>query len=201
MMSASVIEMTKKISKFQFSLLQLREIKLALKLFQAQENDIFLVTAPKSGTTWLKAVLYALINREACHPHDPHHPLLNQTPHQLVPWLEFAYLSGDDSEGKIVYLCRDIKDTFVSLFHFSNRINYLLFMRYEEMQNEPLVQLRRLAYCLGRPFFQEEENSENDFFFRSGLVGDWKNYLTTEMGSKLDQITEEKFKGTGLSMT
>lgn len=41
----------------------------------------------------------------------------------------------------------------------------------------------------------------NDSFFRSGVVGDWKNYLTAEMGIKLDQITEEKFSGSGLSMT
>ncbi|WOG83520.1 hypothetical protein DCAR_0102696 [Daucus carota subsp. sativus] len=268
--------------------------------FQARENDIFLVTAPKSGTTWFKAIIYALINREACHPQDPHHPLLKQTPHQLVPWLEYvAPLDNNNlvsnsldssptrifgthtpivslpesimEKGKIVYLCRDIKDTFVSLFHFSNKINFrpspislenafdlfcrgsspsgpvwdqilgywkkshdkphkVLFMRYEDMQNEPRVQLRHLALFLGKPFSQEEENSglpdqiiklcsfntmsnleanktgdflgvvRNDSFFWSGVVGDWKNHLTVEMGSKLDQITEEKFSGSGLSL-
>lgn len=37
------------------------------KYFQSRKNDIFLLTAPKSGTTWLKAIIYALINREV-HP-------------------------------------------------------------------------------------------------------------------------------------
>nr|GMD80378.1 cytosolic sulfotransferase 5 [Ipomoea batatas] len=31
-----------------------------------------------------------------------------------------------------------------------------------------------------------------------GKVGDWRNYLTDEMARRLDQIVEEKFKGTGL---
>ncbi|KAK1385402.1 Sulfotransferase [Heracleum sosnowskyi] len=270
------------------------------KHFQAHKNDIFLVTAPKSGTTWLKAIIYALINREAFHPQDPHHHLLTKGPHQLVPFLEFkeqsdydwASNSSEDNstrifgshiptvslpksimeEGKVVYLCRDIKDTFISLFHFSNKAIFrsspislenafdlfckgassagpiweqilgywkesqgrphkVLFMRYEEMKEEPLVQLRRLAHFLGKPFSQEEENSqmldqiiklcsfENlsnlvvnktgiwggevkmDIYFRTGVVGDGKNTLTTEMCSKLDQITEEKFCGSGLYMT
>ncbi|XP_074347971.1 cytosolic sulfotransferase 8-like [Apium graveolens] len=176
------------------------------------------------------------------------------------------------NEGKVVYLCRDIKDTFISLFHFSNKANFrpshisleyafdlfcrgvslsgpiwdqilgywkesrerpdkVLFMRYEEMTNEPHLQLRRLAHFLEKPFSHEEEKSglldqiiklcsfdsmsklevnktgtmvgeiRNDSFFRNGVVGDWKNYLTTEMASKLDQITEEKFRNSGLSLT
>ncbi|KAL8100578.1 hypothetical protein AgCh_032726 [Apium graveolens] len=103
------------------------------------------------------------------------------------------------------------------------RPNTVMFMRYKEMTDEPHVQLRRLAHFTGKPFSQEEENSglldqiiklcsfdsmsklevnktgnfigklRNDAFFRSGVVGDWKNYLTEEMASKLDRITEEKF--------
>ena len=268
--------------------------------FHAHENDVFLVTSPKSGTTWLKAILYALINREACSPQDPHHPLLEKTPHQLVPFLEllkpsdydFVSNSSDNSisrifachiptaslpisireAGKIVYLCRDIKDTFVSHFHFSNEANVrpspislenafhlfckgtslagpvwdhilgywkeslerpdkVLFMSYEQITDEPHVQLRCLAHFLGKPFSQEEESSglldqiiklcsfksmskqevnktgnffgevKNNLFFRSGVVGDWKNCLTAEMASKLDQITGEKFHGSGLYLT
>lgn len=267
--------------------------------FQPRENDVVLVTAPKSGTTWLKAILYALINREIHHPQNAHHPLLNKTPHELVPFFEITKPSEYDSffsdstsrifgchipivslpksiiedDGstniKIVYLCRNIKDNFASLFHFANnanlrsspisleetfdlyckgittagpiweqilgfwkesleRPNKVLFMRYEELMFEPNVQLRRLAKFLGKPFSPEEENSDminqitslcsfgnmiklqvnnsghllpglgNSSFFRNGEVGDGNKCLTAEMAAKLDQITQEKFHGSGL---
>ncbi|WOH15710.1 hypothetical protein DCAR_0935253 [Daucus carota subsp. sativus] len=108
--------------------------------------------------------------------------------------------------------------------------NKVLFMRYEEMKDEPYLQLRRLANFLGIPFSPEEENSglidqiisicsfksmtkvdvnktgtvvdgfNNSSFLRKGVVGDWKNCLTADMASRLDQITEEKFRGSGLSL-
>ncbi|XP_074376269.1 cytosolic sulfotransferase 5-like [Apium graveolens] len=271
--------------------------------FKPRKNDIFLATAPKSGTTWLKAILYALINREVHPPKSPQHPLLTKTPHNLVPFIEFVnpseydsisnspdsctrifathsalvslpkYITDDASSSncKIVYLCRDIKDNFVSYFHYANKANVrsspisledafnlyckgittggpvwdqileywngslekphkVLFMRYEDVKNEPQVQLRRLAQFLGKPFSQDEENRyladqiitlcsfdnlsnlevnntgknrqqvSNGAYFRNGVVGDWKNYLSEDMVSRLDQITEEKFRGSGLSV-
>lgn len=288
---------------FWYSPLSLQGIVDCQKYFQPCENDIFLVTAPKSGTIWLKAILYALINREAHSPRNPDHPLLNRTPHQLIPFLELLKPSEYDSvcnssdsrtrifathipvlslpksithdpsssNCKIVYLCRNIKDNFVSNFHFANKAslrpspisleeafdlyckgisaagpvwdqilgywkesqenpNKVLFMRYEEMKNEPQFQLRHLARFLGKPFSKEEENSclvdqiislcsfdnmsklevnntgnfkhgfSNVAFFRNGVIGDWKNCLTADMASRLDQITKEKFHGTGLSL-
>ncbi|CAB4264829.1 unnamed protein product [Prunus armeniaca] len=57
------------------------------KHFQALDIDILLVRTPKSGTTWLKAILFALVKR----PQDPdpqQHPLITNIPHVLVPFLE-----------------------------------------------------------------------------------------------------------------
>ncbi|KAK1394923.1 Sulfotransferase [Heracleum sosnowskyi] len=286
---------------FWFLALPLHGMIECQQQFKPRRNDIFLVTPPKSGTTWFKAIIYTLLNRQVYHPQDPHHPLLTNTPHQLVPFInllkpsEYDSISNspdsssrifsahmptvilpksvlednDSSNCKIVYLCREIKDTFVSFFHFVNknvdlsscslenafnlysrgvspagpvwdqiigywkesleRPNKVLFMRYEDMKNEPYVQLRRLARFLGKPLSEEEENSgvldkivklcsidnlrnlevnksgttsiglKNHTFYRNGQVGDWKKYLTSEMASKLDHITEEKFRGSGLS--
>ncbi|XP_074375537.1 cytosolic sulfotransferase 13-like [Apium graveolens] len=286
---------------FWYSVPLLLGVITCQKHFQPRENDIFIVTAPKSGTTWMKAILYALINREAHPPKTPHHPLLNNAPRDLVPFLEFLSPSEYDSvcnspdksmrifathipvsnfpesitsslsNCRVVYMCRDIKDNFVSLFHFANKANLrpspisledafnsyckgvsavgpvwdqilgywkesqekphkVLFMKYEEMKNEPKSQMRRLANFLGVPFSVEEENSgmvdqiislcsfesmtkvdvnkmgnfvdgfTNSSFFRKGVVGDWRNCLTPDMASRLDEITEEKFRGSGLSL-
>lgn len=51
--------------------------------FQACENEIFLVNAYKSGTTWLKALVHVpSVNRKVFHPQDPH-------PYQIVPFVKF----------------------------------------------------------------------------------------------------------------
>ncbi|KAM0002249.1 putative quercetin-3-sulfate 4'-sulfotransferase [Helianthus debilis subsp. tardiflorus] len=41
---------------------------------------------------------------------------------------------------------------------------------------------------------------ENQEFFRKGEVGDWKNHLTEEMKDRIDNITNNKLKGSGLTL-
>ncbi|OWM71891.1 hypothetical protein CDL15_Pgr017774 [Punica granatum] len=270
--------------------------------FKAQDSDVLLVTTPKSGTTWLKAILFALLNRSRyLEPHKKlDHPLLQKNPHDLVPSLELGLYVEDpnpdlssftsprlfathlshvslpdsvkDSKCKLVYLCRNPKDTFVSLWHFTNKLRLkemgtntleetfdkfcrgvssngpywdhvlgyykaslemphkVLFLKYEEMTEKPSEQLKRLAGFLGCPFSEDEEangggdeilrlcsfdnlsklevnrsgklptGEENRLFFRKGEVGDWVNYLTPEMIERLDRITKEKFRGSGLKL-
>lgn len=104
----------------------------------------------------------------------------------------------------------------------------VLFLKYEEMKDQPEHQLRKLSEFLGCPFSEEEEKegvlqgivklcsfdnlsnlkinkvgklpSGEDYsvFFRKGEVGDWKNHLTMEMVEHLDKICKEKFDGSGL---
>ncbi|CAH8388990.1 unnamed protein product [Eruca vesicaria subsp. sativa] len=105
---------------------------------------------------------------------------------------------------------------------------HVLFMRYEELKEEPYGQIKRLAEFLECPFTEEEEQSgmvkkilelcslrslsglevnktgrtwtgvDLKSFYRRGEVGDSKNYLTPEMETKLDMIIEEKLEGSGL---
>ncbi|KAM3203473.1 hypothetical protein P3L10_031099 [Capsicum annuum] len=117
---------------------------------QAHNSHIILVTNPKSGTTWLKLLLFALINRKKHPIFEQNHPLLVKSPHDLAPFLEFKlYVDGDvpnsssftsprllsthfpyawlpksvhDSKTKLVNLCRDPKDTFISMWHFANKL-------------------------------------------------------------------------------
>lgn len=104
----------------------------------------------------------------------------------------------------------------------------VLFLKYEDMKEEPVVQLYRLAEFLGCTFSPDEEElgvvekileltsfdsmsslevnkigrlaigMENRHFFRQGVVGDWEKYLSAEMVEKIDGIMQEKLVGSGL---
>ncbi|KAF3338907.1 flavonol sulfotransferase-like protein [Carex littledalei] len=100
----------------------------------------------------------------------------------------------------------------------------VLFLKYEEMMNDPIEAVTRLADFIGCPFTEEEvkqnvvvkvvefcsfnklkdldvnkNNSKNDFLFRKAVVGDWQNYITAEMATKLDKITEERLQDSGFT--
>ncbi|KAF7130096.1 hypothetical protein RHSIM_Rhsim10G0016400 [Rhododendron simsii] len=81
----------------------------------------------------------------------------------------------------------------------------ILILKYEEVKREPGVhvksfdKLRNLEVNkTGVSRFCEEIVIPNRGFFRTGEVGDGKNYLTEEMIESLDRITKRKFEGTGL---
>ncbi|CAF1696479.1 unnamed protein product [Brassica napus] len=235
--------------------------------FQPQDTDVILASSPKSGTTWLKALTVALLERSK---HHDDHPLLSDNPHALVPFLENnLYLKSstpdltkysssprlfathmplhtlkeglNGSPCKIVFMCRNAKDAGVTFYgpFWDQVLSYwrgsledpsrVLFMKYEEMKEEPYAQLKRLAEFLGCPFTEEELESgsvdkvlelcslrslsdleinksgknvngvDYKFYFRKGEVCDWKNHLTPEMERRIDMIIEEKLKGSGLS--
>ncbi|KAJ4720543.1 Sulfotransferase [Melia azedarach] len=101
----------------------------------------------------------------------------------------------------------------------------ILFLKYEDLKGDPEGEVKKLASFLGRPFENKQEiekvlwksslerlkildvNKDDSrsivpiptsSFFRRGVVGDWKNYLTEEMEQGLDQITCIKLEGSGL---
>ncbi|CAL4909195.1 unnamed protein product [Urochloa decumbens] len=210
-----------------------------LDTFAARPTDVILATMPKSGATWLKALVYAVVHRGR-HPPAPagdkrhhHHPLLASSPHELVPFLHDLYNENHRSappgpllelEGmssprvlavhapftalpasvpasgcRVVYLCRDPKDAFVSLRHFLDekkpegspaitplaeafdlfcggvspfgpvwghmagywkesvaRPGEVMFLRYEQLKEDAVGSVTRLAEFLGSPFTDEE---------------------------------------------
>ncbi|KAK9064681.1 hypothetical protein SSX86_016063 [Deinandra increscens subsp. villosa] len=149
---------------------QLQGVISCQKHFQSQHTDILLVTTPKSGTTWLKSILFTLLNRTNLPPTQKNHPLLSTNPHILVPFLEIKLYTDDsnpdlssfpsprlfsshlpynslpksvqDSRCKIIYLCRNPKDTFVSLWAFTNKL------RLEQMGSNSIEQVFE-KFCEG----------------------------------------------------
>ena len=265
--------------------------------FQARDTDLILATMPKSGTTWLKAMAFAVQNRKSFSISN-NHPLLTANPHDLVPFLEYKLYANNqlpdlsmlpqprllathvpfpslpasikNSGCRIAYLCRNPLDTFVSSWNFLMKVrpealgpismeegierycmgemafgpfwkhmleywkeslnspNKMLFMKYEDIKEDPVFQLKRLAKFMGVPFSFEEERKgvveeisrlcsfenlknlevnqtgrsigyfENKNLFRKGVVGDWVNHLTPSMAEKLFQVMKEKLAEYGL---
>ncbi|KAL7193428.1 hypothetical protein ACSBR2_025107 [Camellia fascicularis] len=226
-------------------------------------------------------------------------PLLTTNPHSLVYFLDFEIYGKNpiikledlpsprvlathmphsalptsikDSNCRVVYLCRNPLDMFISYRHFvakfsnkpfdpslieesfdmfcrgvssygpfwdhvleywkasQERPNKVLFLKYEDMKEDPISHLKVLAKFMGLPFSVEEEsqgvieevlklcsfdnlkdlevntNETNrnghpySMFFRKAEVGDWANYLTPSMLERMNKLMEEKFAGSGLN--
>ncbi|XP_071687405.1 cytosolic sulfotransferase 13-like [Rutidosis leptorrhynchoides] len=65
--------------------------------FKARQTDIYLATLPKSGTTWLKALVFAIVRRNELQTNCKTscvstHPLLSSNPHKCVPFVESVIL-------------------------------------------------------------------------------------------------------------
>lgn len=129
---------------------EIQSIVSIQKLYQAQDDDIIVATIPKSGTTWLKALSFAIVNRQHFAHNHANHPLLTSNPHQLVPFLEYKLFANNeipdmsrlsrprlmgthvpmtalpgsvrDSKCKLVYIVRNPFDNFVSVWHFMSKI-------------------------------------------------------------------------------
>jgi hypothetical protein len=202
----------------------LEGVMLAQEHFQPQPNDIILSSFPKSGTTWLKALSFAIVTRSSFDVST--NPLLTTTPHKCVLSLESDLAHNSfhrnldtpligthvpytslpksiiDSTCKIIFICRNPKDTFVSLWHFLGKVSMgveteladfekafdlfcegvsyvgpywdtvlsywkaslespekILFLKYEDLKNETVFYVKKIAEFMGYPFSLEEEDN------------------------------------------
>uniref|UniRef100_A0A6N2JXQ1 Sulfotransferase n=1 Tax=Salix viminalis TaxID=40686 RepID=A0A6N2JXQ1_SALVM len=129
------------------------------KHFLAQKTDTIIVTMPKSGTTWLKALAFSIMNRAKYTPSSS--PLNSVNPHDLVPFCDLGPLSLEDCfDG----FCNGLGgfgpffDHVLGYWRESlKRPDEVLFLAFEDMKEDIHSQMKRLAEFLGCPFSLEEE--------------------------------------------
>lgn len=135
---------------FWFTKTYLETTQEVIQTFKPLPTDIILASFPKTGTTWLKALLYSITHRSS--QYDA--VLQSNHPQELVPSLEtnlyvrkptqsMLLQEKEDEEGsrilathvplqilgdvlnscscKIVYVTRTPKDTLISLWHFLHK--------------------------------------------------------------------------------
>ncbi|KAF3556219.1 hypothetical protein F2Q69_00014065 [Brassica cretica] len=155
--------------------------------FQPQDTDIILASYPKSGTTWLKALSVALLERSKSHSSYDDHPLLYDNPHGIVPFLETDQCSSSNlakfsasrrllsthmplhamhetlkhSSCKIVYVCRDVKDTLISWCFFGCAVHKI-------EPTRSLLESMLERFCNGTIFYGP---------FWEHLLGYWRRSL------------------------
>ena len=121
--------------------------------FEAKEEDVFVVSYPKSGTTWLQEVVFQLhLIKASKEPNESILPIVslsNEPMEVRFPYLEFVYPGLEDiskrkgvrlikthlpihllpnkvfkNGSKILYIYRNPKDVAVSYYHFARMLVY-----------------------------------------------------------------------------
>nr|XP_060636351.1 sulfotransferase 2B1-like isoform X1 [Anolis sagrei ordinatus] len=120
-----------------------KSVRYAHRSFQVRDSDVFNLTYPKSGTTWMQEILTLI--------HSDGNPTLAQSmpSWERVPWLEqntgATYLedrpsprlisshlppfifpeSFFTSQAKVIYTVRDPRDVCVSLYYYAKMSSFL----------------------------------------------------------------------------
>ncbi|OIT01639.1 cytosolic sulfotransferase 17 [Nicotiana attenuata] len=153
---------------FPFSFLE--GIAFLSEVFKAESSDIFLCSFPKTGTNWLKALAFSIMTRSDQLFYDS-----TKLTQEIVPTMETDYVLNPtfldahelplfathlpysllpqsilDTDCKIVHICRESKDTFVSLWHFTKTIK----KTFEELKDIPSNPLEQQFenFCEGKSF-------------------------------------------------
>ncbi|KAK3407678.1 hypothetical protein EUGRSUZ_J00079 [Eucalyptus grandis] len=190
---------------FWYAISMLPNVVACQRHFKAKDKDIVVASDPKSGTTWLMAIAFSIVNRSRFDASNT--PLLTSSPHELVPRFEIDLFRNnsrsdlDDmeeprlfsthlpypslpecvkrSDCRIIYICRNPLDTVVSSWYFS------LEMARSAEWPEWSLEEHFESYCQGKfplgPFWEH-------------MVGYWKESLERphkeDIGGQMKKVAQ-----------
>ncbi|KAK2902635.1 hypothetical protein Q8A67_007348 [Cirrhinus molitorella] len=114
-----------------------------LENFQVKDDDVFGITYPKSGTTWMQEILPPLLNggdltAVETVPNWDRVPWLEEirsglvldklpSPRAIVSHIQYHLMPSSffKSKAKVIYVTRNPKDALVSSFHFHKMASFL----------------------------------------------------------------------------
>ncbi|KAK6128640.1 hypothetical protein DH2020_037616 [Rehmannia glutinosa] len=116
-------ELLYKFQNFWFPLAYLEATQKVLENFKPVPKDIILASFPKTGTTWLKALLHSIINRSPKQDYN-NNPLISNPPHDLIPSLETKlYVDQENDSKKTEFLAvKNPEDVRILATHISYQI-------------------------------------------------------------------------------
>lgn len=180
----------------------------ALK-YEPTEEDLFVVSYPKSGTTWVQYIVCLIYN----HGTPPEGPIMFGT----TPFLEIIGSDGVkeykkptpikshlpvnlmpfNEKGKYIYVCRNPKDTLVSyFFHCKTE----MITEYQEMTFDQFYQMFMDGTTDWGDYFQhilgwyEKRNEENILFITYEEMKTDLKLIVLRIGKFMGKIFEDQLK-------
>ncbi|KAL4181788.1 hypothetical protein AMTRI_Chr12g272790 [Amborella trichopoda] len=170
------------------------------KHFSACSTDVFVASYPKCSTTWLKSLIFPIINQHSL-KQEKNIP----SPRLLRTHFPYCYCSLPESlkhcgfenlsfEETFERYCKDALtigpffETVLEYWKASKEMpERIMFLTYVEMIADTKDVVKQTSKT-GFP---------NSVFFRKGVVGDWMNHFTPELIERLDHITQQNLQGSG----
>ncbi|CAM9169329.1 unnamed protein product [Lampetra planeri] len=187
------------------------ESVLRVRSLPVRDDDVFIATIAKSGTTWMQEIASLLLSDGDLEV------AATSCTWQRAPYLEGAFRQqqlelqpsprlmtthlqlhlapqqlteggkGKDLRGSVLRVSRFLDrpqddSTIDSIVHHCSFAS----MRVNKMTNYEAMPAGLVDLSKGP-------------FMRKGTVGDWKNYLTVEQSERFDELYAEKMRGCGLT--
>ncbi|KAM6559705.1 hypothetical protein CsatA_028944 [Cannabis sativa] len=166
--------------------------------FVARDDDILLASCPKSGTTWLKSLVFSIVKRTSNYNN---HPLVSTSPHSLIGELELSLLPNE-TKPRIMSTHTPYPSLPPSIKKIADFSGFPFSVE-EENQGVPkkieqLCSLENMKNLEVNKSGRHYVGIPNSSFYRKGEIGDWVNYLTPQMAERGKKLIQEKFEQSGL---